>query len=68
MTVKGPLVAGLSDCIRAAGIKVFGPSAAAAQLEGSKAFMKVRTCLFDVYFDTLQNLFNPAAYLRHTYA
>ncbi|WP_342359147.1 phosphoribosylamine--glycine ligase [Terrarubrum flagellatum] len=35
-----PLVAGLADAVRAAGVKVFGPSAAAAQLEGSKAFTK----------------------------
>jgi phosphoribosylamine--glycine ligase len=35
-----PLVAGLADRCRAAGIKVFGPSAAAAELEGSKGFMK----------------------------
>ncbi len=35
-----PLVAGLADSLRAAGHAVFGPSAAAAQLEGSKAFSK----------------------------
>ncbi len=35
-----PLVAGLADDLRAAGIKTFGPSAAAAQLEGSKGFTK----------------------------
>ena len=35
-----PLVAGLADKCRALGIKVFGPSAAAAELEGSKGFMK----------------------------
>jgi phosphoribosylamine--glycine ligase len=37
---EAPLVAGLADAMRAAGVKCFGPSAAAAQLEGSKAFMK----------------------------
>ena len=37
---EAPLVAGLVDALRAAGVKVFGPSAAAARLEGSKAFMK----------------------------
>ncbi len=37
---EGPLVAGLADRLRAKNIKVFGPSAAAAQLEGSKGFMK----------------------------
>ena len=35
-----PLVEGLVDALTAAGITAFGPTAAAAQLEGSKAFMK----------------------------
>ncbi len=35
-----PLVAGLADDLEAAGIKAFGPSAAAARLEGSKSFTK----------------------------
>ncbi len=35
-----PLVNGAADAVRAAGIACFGPSAAAAQLEGSKAFAK----------------------------
>jgi phosphoribosylamine---glycine ligase len=37
---EAPLVAGLADHLEAAGIKVFGPSAKAAQLEGSKSFTK----------------------------
>jgi phosphoribosylamine--glycine ligase len=37
---EAPLVAGLSDHLRAAGIRVFGPSQAAARLEGSKGFTK----------------------------
>lgn len=37
---EAPLVAGVADAVRDAGIAVFGPSAAAAQLEGSKAFSK----------------------------
>ena len=37
---EGPLVAGLGDDLRQAGIKVFGPSKIAAQLEGSKGFTK----------------------------
>ena len=37
---EGPLVAGVVDRFRAAGLRVFGPSAAAAQLEGSKAYAK----------------------------
>lgn len=37
---EDPLVAGLADRLRAAGVAVFGPSAAAARLEGSKSFAK----------------------------
>lgn len=37
---EAPLVAGLADACAEAGIACFGPSAAAARLEGSKAFMK----------------------------
>ncbi|MCR4266719.1 phosphoribosylamine--glycine ligase [Nitratireductor sp. ZSWI3] len=37
---EAPLVAGLADVLSQAGIRVFGPSAAAAQLEGSKSFTK----------------------------
>lgn len=37
---EAPLVAGLADDLVAAGIKVFGPSKAASQLEGSKSFTK----------------------------
>ncbi len=37
---EAPLVDGLADSLRGAGIAVFGPSKAAAQLEGSKGFTK----------------------------
>ena len=37
---EAPLVAGLADRFEAEGIKTFGPSEAAAQLEGSKGFVK----------------------------
>ena len=37
---EAPLVAGVADEIRARGIAVFGPSAPAARIEGSKAFAK----------------------------
>ena len=37
---EAPLVDGLADTLRAAGMPVFGPSKAAAQLEGSKGFTK----------------------------
>jgi phosphoribosylamine--glycine ligase len=44
LTVVGPeapLVAGLGDRLREAGLAVFGPSAAAARIEGSKVFSKL---------------------------
>jgi phosphoribosylamine--glycine ligase len=37
---EAPLVAGVADAVRGKGIACFGPSGAAAQLEGSKAFAK----------------------------
>ncbi len=37
---EAPLVGGIADTLRHAGIAVFGPSAAAARIEGSKAFAK----------------------------
>ena len=43
-----PLVAGLADDLAAADIKHFGPSKAAAQLEGSKGFTKDLCAEFDI--------------------
>ena len=37
---EAPLVAGVADVLRHAGLTVFGPSAAAARIEGSKSFAK----------------------------
>lgn len=37
---EAPLVAGVADAVRAAGVRCLGPSAAAARIEGSKAFAK----------------------------
>ncbi len=37
---EGPLVAGVADAVRAAGVPCFGPSKEAAMIEGSKAFAK----------------------------
>ena len=45
---EAPLVAGLADSLRAAGISTFGPSAAAAQLEGSKGFTKDLCARYDI--------------------
>jgi phosphoribosylamine--glycine ligase len=70
LTVVGPevpLVAGVVDRFRAAGHRIFGPTAAAAQLEGSKAYAKdflarhgIPTAFYAVHTDI-----EPAlAYLR----
>ena len=45
---EAPLVAGLADRLRGEGIDVFGPSAAAAQLEGSKGFTKDLCAKYDI--------------------
>lgn len=45
---EGPLVAGIADDLRAAGIKTFGPSKSAAQLEGSKGFTKELCAQFNI--------------------
>lgn len=45
---EAPLVAGVADILRDAGFAVFGPSAAAAALEGSKAFAKEVMAAADV--------------------
>lgn len=62
---EAPLAAGLADRLRAEGLPTFGPSAAAARLEGSKAFCKeflarhgIPTAAFRVFDD-------PAAALEH---
>lgn len=45
---EAPLVAGLVDRLSAVGIKAFGPSSGAAQLEGSKGFMKDLCAKYDI--------------------
>ncbi|WP_323096372.1 phosphoribosylamine--glycine ligase [Intrasporangium sp. YIM S08009] len=45
---EAPLVAGVADACRAAGLAVFGPSAEAARLEGSKSFAKEVMAAADV--------------------
>ncbi|MGC5615020.1 phosphoribosylamine--glycine ligase [Georgenia sp. Z1491] len=45
---EAPLVAGVADPVRAAGIPVFGPSGEAARLEGSKAYAKEIMALAEV--------------------
>lgn len=55
---EAPLVDGIVDAFQKAGLKIFGPSKAAAQLEGSKAFSKdflrkykIPTALYEVFHD-----------------
>ena len=64
---EAPLAAGVADRLRDAGIAAFGPSAAAAQLEASKAFAKrfmarhrVPTAAFEVFDDAAR----ARAYVR----
>jgi len=45
---EAPLVEGLTDPLQAEGITVFGPTKAAAQIEGSKAFMKDLCAKYDI--------------------
>ena len=45
---EAPLVAGIADDLRAWGIRVFGPSKAAARLEGSKGFTKDLCARFNI--------------------
>ena len=54
-----PLVAGLVDRLSEAGIAAFGPSAAAARIEGSKTYAKdlMRDWLVDHYPDKLNHVF-----------
>jgi phosphoribosylamine---glycine ligase len=68
-----PLVLGVADAVRDAGIACFGPSQAAAQIEGSKAFAKdvmaaagVRTASSEIvdspaYLDAALDRFGPTA-------
>ncbi|AUG51860.1 phosphoribosylamine--glycine ligase [Thalassospira marina] len=57
---EAPLVAGLVDALDAAGIKSFGCSKAAAQLEGSKGFMKDMVAKFGVPTAAYGRFTNPA--------
>ncbi len=64
---EAPLVAGLSDKLRAEGFAVFGPSAAAAQLEGSKGFTKDLCARYDIPTGAYQRFNNAPkakAYIR----
>ncbi len=64
---EGPLVMGLADKIKAAGIPVFGPSEKAAQLEGSKGFMKDLCKKYNIptaSYERFTNLEKALAYIE----
>ncbi|MCR4299716.1 MAG: phosphoribosylamine--glycine ligase [Gallionella sp.] len=69
MTVVGPeapLAAGVVDAFRAAGLKIFGPTQAAAQLESSKDFAKrfmVRHNIPTAFFETFSDIAAAKAYV-----
>jgi phosphoribosylamine--glycine ligase len=70
LTVVGPeqpLVAGVVDRFREAGLRIFGPTAAAAQLEGSKAFAKdflARHGIPTAFYAVHTNVDEALAYVR----
>ena len=64
---EAPLANGLADYLQAAGVRVFGPSRAAAQIEASKAFAKdfmQRNGIPTARFATFSKLDSATAYLR----
>lgn len=64
---EAPLVAGVTDHFESLGLKCFGPSAAAAQLEGSKAFTKDFLARHDIPTAAYRNftdLDQALAYIR----
>ncbi|WP_137156588.1 phosphoribosylamine--glycine ligase [Rhizobium sp. FKL33] len=64
---EAPLVAGLSDVLRSEGFLCFGPSQAAAQLEGSKGFTKDLCARFNIPTGAYQRFNNAPkakAYVR----
>lgn len=70
LTVVGPeapLVAGIADVFKRRGLPVFGPSKAAAQLEGSKAFSKELMAKYDIptaFFKICENIEDAKAYVE----
>ena len=70
LTVVGPeatLVAGIADVFKRRGLPVFGPSKAAAQLEGSKAFSKELMAKYDIptaFFKICEDIEIAKAYVE----
>lgn len=67
---EAPLVGGLVDALQAAGIRAFGPTAAAAELEGSKVFCKNLLHTADVPtagYQTFRNAEDASRYIKDLY-
>jgi phosphoribosylamine--glycine ligase len=67
---EAPLVAGLVDDLQAAGIRAFGPSKAASELEGSKVFCKNLLHTADVPtagYQTFRNAESASKYIKDLY-
>ena len=62
---EAPLVAGLVDRLEAEGIRAFGPRAAAAELEGSKAFAKALCARFGIPTADFRSFDDPDAARAH---
>ena len=62
---EAPLVAGLADVLNKAGIPVFGPSKAAAQLEGSKVFAKDLMKKYNIPTAAYENFDDPEKALEY---
>ena len=62
---EAPLVAGITDTFHAAGLACFGPSQAAAQLEGSKAFSKAFMARHKIPTAASQSYTDPEAALAY---
>jgi phosphoribosylamine--glycine ligase len=65
---EAPLVAGIVDDLAAAGIKAFGPSAAAARLEGSKSFTKDLCRANNIPTAAYERFTDPAAAKAYVHA
>ena len=68
---EAPLVAGLADAMDNAGLKVFGPSKAAAELEGSKVFCKNLLHTANIptaSYQTFRNAEDAERYIKDRYA
>ncbi|MEL6896041.1 MAG: phosphoribosylamine--glycine ligase [Planctomycetota bacterium] len=67
---EAPLVAGLADDLETAGIPVFGPSATAAELEGSKVFCKdilQKATIPTAEYQAFRSADDAAAFIRNRY-